>query len=664
MGAPRVFPIRRKLILIFLLLVGVSTAVYLGLAIRLFLRDRTQLVAEVGSYSVKSLALEARLQIDHYRQTFDAIAPGAVISDGQWSALTNLWSRDAGVVAAAAPGRSWSRLSDARKSLLLKDARPAGLATDLAWNASDAQWGPVLAFPVREGVTLWISLDPWIKRVADEGSVERYLVDSQGRILAGPSGEAFTVARQTLAGHPLLEEALISPVSAQGKTFEWQGKRWVGGFASVGKGGIFALVQIAEQEAFKAAWRLIERSILVALFVLTLAVVLARWFARGLTVPLAHLVEATGRLARGDWDSTVHVLSRDEVGELARAFNSMVTDLRSSRDQLGLKKKEIEQTVAERTQTLLQEKKSVSETQEALVRTTKLASLGELAGVTAHEVLNPINNMSIRLQRMRSGPHAQDKADLSLLGSVEQAWSKAFQEGGLRGLVREMGRPSQNPQVLMIAEDLQNFESVLKDFQERVRAREQDFAFLDGEIGRVTRIVNQMRSLSRVGGERKVFDIHQALDATLTSLKESFENQHIAVVKEYSAEPRTLFQIQAIQDELIQVFANLFRNAQYAVSDAQRRQGQVRVVTRRVGNRVEVRISDNGVGISAENQRKLFETQFTTKGFEKGTGLGLSISRRITRAFNGDLELESSIEGQGTTFLIWFPQAASLDSKE
>jgi signal transduction histidine kinase len=71
-----------------------------------------------------------------------------------------------------------------------------------------------------------------------------------------------------------------------------------------------------------------------------------------------------------------------------------------------------------------------------------------------------------------------------------------------------------------------------------------------------------------------------------------------------------------------------------------------------------VRITDNGSGIAKENISKVFEPTFTTKSIDEGTGLGLSISRRLVRAFNGDLEVEKTETGVGTTFLIWFPASS------
>ena len=118
----------------------------------------------------------------------------------------------------------------------------------------------------------------------------------------------------------------------------------------------------------------------------------------------------------------------------------------------------------------------------------------------------------------------------------------------------------------------------------------------------------------------------------------------------------------ADKDELVQVFSNVLRNALHAVDAAKRRAPVIRIATQRKGDRVEVRIIDNGTGIKPEHLSRIFEPDFTTKSVEEGTGLGLSISRRLVRAFGGDLDVEQTIEGEGTTFLIWFPPSQSIKS--
>jgi len=113
---------------------------------------------------------------------------------------------------------------------------------------------------------------------------------------------------------------------------------------------------------------------------------------------------------------------------------------------------------------------------------------------------------------------------------------------------------------------------------------------------------------------------------------------------------KNLPEIMASQENLERVFLNLFMNAIHAVSG----KGKVVLETRLLPSRdmVEIKITDNGPGISPEQQERLFEPFYTTK--ENGTGLGLSICQSIIQQHKGTISLEST-SGQGTTFSIRLP---------
>ena len=113
---------------------------------------------------------------------------------------------------------------------------------------------------------------------------------------------------------------------------------------------------------------------------------------------------------------------------------------------------------------------------------------------------------------------------------------------------------------------------------------------------------------------------------------------------------KNLPEIMASQENLERVFLNLFMNAIHAVSG----KGKVVLETRLLPSRdmVEIKITDDGPGISQEQQEHLFEPFYTTK--ENGTGLGLSICQSIIQQHKGTISLEST-SGQGTTFSIRLP---------
>ena len=91
--------------------------------------------------------------------------------------------------------------------------------------------------------------------------------------------------------------------------------------------------------------------------------------------------------------------------------------------------------------------------------------------------------------------------------------------------------------------------------------------------------------------------------------------------------------------------------------------GEIRIDTRQVDDFVEIRISDNGCGISPENLSRIFDPFFTTKEIGKGTGLGLSVSYGIIKKHHGHVDVTSEV-GRGTAFSIALPPSGTESTEE
>lgn len=122
----------------------------------------------------------------------------------------------------------------------------------------------------------------------------------------------------------------------------------------------------------------------------------------------------------------------------------------------------------------------------------------------------------------------------------------------------------------------------------------------------------------------------------------------VEVIKKY----QPIEKIKANPGEIQQVFTNLITNAFQAMNG---KRNQLTLSSRSLKDFVEIKVSDNGVGIPPQYVKKIFDPFFTTKKMGEGTGLGLNIVYRIVTKYEGTIEVESA-EGIGTTFMIKFPK--------
>ena len=266
--------------------------------------------------------------------------------------------------------------------------------------------------------------------------------------------------------------------------------------------------------------------------------------------------------------------------------------------------------------------------QQQLVQSEKMSSLGQLVAGVAHEINNPVNFIYGNLT------HARDYIQ-SLLGFV--------------ALLRQE-QPSLPPTVAAYADRI-DLDFLEEDLPKLLNSME-----LGSE--RIRGIVHSLRIFSRLDeSDLKRVDIHEGIDSTLTilnhRLKGSDTQPEIAIDKHYD---RTLPPIECYAGQLNQVFMNLLTNAIDALDEAGTPEPTITICTEAADPAtLRIRITDNGPGIPAAIQSKIFDAFFTTKPVGKGTGMGLSISYQvITERHRGSLQC-STAPGPGTTFTIEIP---------
>ncbi|MGA2532654.1 MAG: cache domain-containing protein [Candidatus Aminicenantales bacterium] len=158
--------------------------------------------------------------------------------------------------------------------------------------------------------------------------------------------------------------------------------------------------------------------------------VLLAYIARNITRPLAAMVEATDKIARGDLEHRVDAEGRDEIGLLAQSFNRMTEDLHAAREDLTQWGRTLERRVEERTQQLRL-------TRDQLIQSEKLASLGQMAAGVAHEINNPLTSILLNTHLLLEthGEAGEERESLTLI--AEEAARCAKIVSGLLDFARQ-----------------------------------------------------------------------------------------------------------------------------------------------------------------------------------------------------------------------------------
>ena len=265
--------------------------------------------------------------------------------------------------------------------------------------------------------------------------------------------------------------------------------------------------------------------------------------------------------------------------------------------------------------------------QASLIQAQKMAALGQLTAGIAHEIKNPLNFVN-------------NFAGLSveLLDELKESATPAI------AMLDEGTRAEIDDTIEMLTG---NLEKIVEHGQ------------------RADGIVKSMLEHSRgVTSERRKVDLNnlveEALNLTYHGARAQDQNFNITLEREYD---RNIGEIAIIPQEVNRVFINLIGNGFYAAAKRQRESGDasfrpiLKVETRDLGQTVEVRIRDNGIGIPGEIKDKLFQPFFTTKPTGEGTGLGLSISYDIvTQQHGGTIEVDSRV-GEFTEFRVRIPRS-------
>lgn len=682
--------IRYKFLFVIGSLLSACLLVYLAMAVQVFKSDKTELVFDLNRSQISNLSSEVETQLEGVSAQFRLFA--LLAHAGQSLSADQIFPESSDVVYAQV-----QRLTDGKilrahanskytetygldhtkfwKDLLeQKSFQPEAVKSESEqiWNATIAQGPPLVGFArsvviedqsgkaLEEWVVLgYIKGDRWLKAMSLFKDLQVSLLDHEGQHLLKPYDQGDESAQR----NPFFDLAQKSKAKTSVLKIEDRGDFWLGGYSKAYNGKVVVVAQTNQKTAFVAIESLIERSLIFALIVVTAAFLVAILLARSLTNPILDLVEGMESVSTGNLDTQIQVKTKDETLVLAQSFNKMIRDLKVSRNQLEEINRDLDLKVKERTAEVEEKSKKIQEIQEALLRTTRLASAGEIAGRAAHEVLNPLTGILARLGQVGKRMQQSLLPQVQLMKDLNQAWSQDYYQGGFPHLVQAWEKKSEVlPGKNLFEEDLHNLSGTLVDLENGLGQLNKDHEFIAHEGQRISKIVGGMRKLNHVHGDKKVFSGKELLKQCTLIMSDQFFEKGFEISYDLQA-PQD--QLLVDKDEFIQAVTNLMRNSYQAMCEAKSSHPTYKgklvlrtsLVDSKEGSQWQFDLEDNGPGIQAADQDKLFQSQFTTKSPEHGTGIGLGISRRFIRAFGGDIQFVHSEPHRSTIFRITLPLA-------
>ena len=304
--------------------------------------------------------------------------------------------------------------------------------------------------------------------------------------------------------------------------------------------------------------------------------------------PIKALKNGTQHLSEGELGYQIEVRSQDEVGDLAKSFNEMSLQLRAANEEIVTWAKTLEDRVDQKT-------KELRSAHDHMLHVEKMASLGKMAAVVAHEVNNPLSGILTYSKLIRkwvaSGQTEHEKRDEAM----------------------------------------------------------QCLELIATESRRCGELIKNLLSLSRTAPMNvQSTDLHAVIDRCLLLVRHQLELGAIELQLKLAEDlPRVPCDPAQIEQVLIALIMNAI--------DAMPRGGNLWLETRLSNDEeIEITVRDDGAGIAPDVLPHIFEPFLTTKESGHGVGLGLAISRGIVERHNGRIAVQSEL-GRGTTFTVTLP---------
>lgn len=453
------------------------------------------------------------------------------------------------------------------------------------------------------------------------GNLDYWIIDKNGEIVAdtGPDPVRF----ENLYYLPIVEAVLDGKPPPE--EMEFRGESYSVAANRSEKLGWLVISRIPNGISNP---RIIDLIRIIASFVLGVVVVglvLATAWVRSIVRPLHAVADSATRIANSDpptkWPSATII----EIDQLYRDLQAMSEAITGREADLQKLNSELEARVQQRTEALQRSNVELSRTlvslehaKDELVQAEKHAALGRLVAGVAHELATPLGNGRMAITTL------SDRL-------------KMFRRSMAEGLRKS---------------DLESF----------IETTDASITIAEANLHRASDLISTFKQVAadRTASRRRDFRLNEMIDEVILTMTPTIRRHPVTITTDIEEG----IQMDSFPGELGQVITNLIDNTLlHAFPD--KASGTVTITGKQLSEEhVEIRIADNGVGMTAETAKKVFDPFYTTQFGHGGTGLGLSITQgAVNNVLGGVITVESE-KGQGTTFVIELPLNAPYDDPD
>lgn len=502
-----------------------------------------------------------------------------------------------------------------------------------------------------------------------------YILDADGNFLDGSD----TAGGEVLAETPNLVAAMngqLGDANTAGSDYADYALP-----LTVGDASCIIYLRDTQDELHEINWMLFS-IILQALFIgLLIAILLSFFLARAISMPLSRLTEGVQRVAKGDFKDKISVHSADEIGVLTENFNTMSRMLEENLDEINGEREKLETVLSCLKDAVITFGKDGRPLQINRAATDLFAD-AKREELTLDYIFSLLHyesgGIDISLDDEGGGdvPAVRYKGRVYELyfGNIRYRDASSMREGVIlvihdvtqsyeldrsrREFVANASHELRTPltTIKMVIEALAGDEGVTKN--------EMNKSFLDmaeTESTRMELLIKNLLTLSQLDSKTMNFNVREfdleesvsylakslAVNASARGHKLTFDGAYDPVI------------IRGDKIRIEQILINITSNAIKYTPDG----GRISLRLQDLGDRAEVTVTDNGVGIPEEDIPHLFERFYRVEKARSsdkgGTGLGLAIAKEFAAAHGGDIRV-SSIVGKGTTFTVTLPKQGKL----